>query len=64
MKNYYDFETRLLEDSKQNIIYKLWFAEKQLEALRKERKFLRAENENLKIEISGMKLIVKAFVNE
>lgn len=29
-KDYYEFETELLEDSKENIIYRLWFAEKQL----------------------------------
>lgn len=31
LQDYYDFETKQMEDSKENIIYRLWFARKQAE---------------------------------
>lgn len=53
MKKYNDFEIELLEDSKQNIIYRLYFAEKQLEQIRKKRNELEVENQALKIALQA-----------
>ena len=53
MKKYNDFEIELLEDSKQNIIYRLYFAEKQLEQIRTKRNELEVENQALKIALQA-----------
>ena len=50
LKDYYKFETELLEDSKQNIIAKLWFKTKQLDEMQSKCERLKSTNTRLDVE--------------
>lgn len=61
LDKYYDFETSLLEDSKQNIIAKLWFKSKQLEELKSKYEKLKSTNTRLDVENTALRLALKKF---
>lgn len=61
LKDYYDFETELLEDSKQNIIAKLWFKTKQLDEMQGKCERLKSTNTRLDVENTALRLALKKF---
>ena len=61
LKDYYKFETELLEDSKQNIIAKLWFKTKQLDEMQSKYERLKSTNTRLDVENTALRLALKIF---